>query len=271
VTPKRSPCIQSGGFTLVELTIVLVIIALLTSGMVISFSTQKDITDSSETLRQLNTINDALLGYAATFQRLPCPASTTSAGQAAYCANASGACGAEMTTPIPDHGRCAVPHAGFLPAATLGISPTDAQGFAVDRWNNRIRYAVSHGDSTTPPYQFTAASMLTSGLKMAWAGNTLSPDLRVCRTATGITGIAPNTSCAAGASLTDTAVAVVLSGGKNGGTAPPAANLDELANWTSSNDRTFVSRTPSQNFDDIVVWLSPNLLYNRLIAASRLP
>lgn len=267
--PSRRPC-HPGGFTLVELTIVLVIVALLTSGMIISFSTQKDINDSSDTLRQLNTINDALLGFAATNQRLPCPAAASSNGLEQFCESAT-TCAAP-TTVVQPHGRCSVPFAGFLPAATLGISPTDGNGFAVDRWNNRIRYAVTQRAAGAIEFPFTAASTVTTGLRAAWPIPP-APDLRVCSTATGITGTAPDTSCAAGASLTDSAVAVVFSPGKNGGVAPTGA--DELANWITSNDRSFVSTTPSStpsaNFDDIVVWLSPNLLYNRLIASGRLP
>lgn len=256
----------STGFTLVELTIVLVIIALLTSGMIISFSTQKDITDATATESQMNTINDALLGFAATYQRLPCPASAASNGLEQFC-ESDVSCAAPTTT-YQAHGRCSVPRTGFLPAASLGISPTDSEGFAIDRWNNRIRYAVTQAAAGTVNYPFTAASTVTTGIKAAWPVPP-APDLRVCRTATGISGAAPNTNCAAGASLTDTAVAVVFSTGKNGGVAPTSA--DELANATGSADRTFVSRTPTTDFDDIVVWLSPNLLYNRLIAAGRLP
>ena len=42
-------------------------------------------------------------------------------------------------------GNCAAFHDGFLPAATIGLSPLDAEGFARDGWGtpaNRVRYAV---------------------------------------------------------------------------------------------------------------------------------
>ena len=38
---------------------------------------------------------------------------------------------------------------GFLPAVTLGFSPVDSNGYAVDSWGstqNRIRYAVSNAN-----------------------------------------------------------------------------------------------------------------------------
>ncbi len=53
----------------------------------------------------------------------------------------------------------------------------------------------------------------------------------------------------------------------------PPSSADETAN--GDNDRVFVSHTPTppglNEFDDLVIWISPNILYNRLIAAGRLP
>ena len=43
------------------------------------------------------------------------------------------------------------------------------------------------------------------------------------------------------------------------------------------NDRVFVSHTPTPSnaangeFDDIVVWISPNILFSRMVAAGQLP
>ena len=60
-----------------------------------------------------------------------------------------------------------------------------------------------------------------------------------------------------------------MSPGKNGGATPTSA--DELANWTTSDDRVFVNPAPNPAFDDRLLWLSSYILYNRLIAAGRLP
>jgi hypothetical protein len=154
---------------------------------------------------------------------------------------------------------------------TLGISPSDAQGFAVDAWNNRIRYAVMHETIGPTDFPFTAASTSgppATGFKGSWSV-AASDLLRVCSTSTDIAGVVPNTSCAAGASVTNRALAVIFATGKNGTSVPTSA--DELANWTTSNDRTFVSRTLAPDFDDLVVWVSPNILYNRMITAGKLP
>ena len=61
---------------------------------------------------------------------------------------------------------------------------------------------------------------------------------------------------------------LIFSTGRTGASGPLGA--DEQAN-VATIDRVFVSTTPGPNFDDLVTWLSPNILYNRMIAAGRLP
>ena len=226
------------GFTLTELAIVLVIVALLTGGLMISLTTSRDIANEKETQKQLASITEALLGFAIAQQRLPCPAAPNATG-----------------IESPAGGACTNPFDGFLPGIALGLAPTDAQGYVIDAWGNRLRYAVTTANGNA----FTTVN----GIRNAWAGG-LAPDLRVCNTATGIA----SGNCAANASLTDSAVAVVFSTGRSGASGP--AGADEQANVTTV-DRVFVSSTPGPNFDDLVTWLSPNILYNRLIAAGRLP
>ncbi len=234
----RKDSLRSSGFTLTELAIVLVIVALLTGGLVLSLTTTRDIASEKETQKQLSIITEALLGFSVAQQRLPCPAAP----------NANG-------VESPAGGACTNPYDGFLPGITLGLAPTDAQGYVLDAWGNRIRYAVTTAN--------TNAFTTSSGIKNTWSGG-LAPDLRICNTAAGIAG----GNCAANASLTDTAAAVIFSTGRSGATGP--LNADEQANVTTS-DRVFVSANPGPTFDDLVTWLSPNILYNRLIAAGRLP
>lgn len=267
---KSSRASFNSGFTLVELTIVLVIVALLAGGMLVTLSTSRDIASEREAQKQLASINEALLGFSAGQGRLPCPATATSTGRESYCTNSSGGCGIELFA-AQTHGRCTDFFNGFVPAAALGLSPTDGQGFAIDAWGNRLRYAVSDKAAGLINYPFTTPS----GIKTAWAidPSQIQPDLRVCNTAANVTaaGSATADCLVAADQLTNSAVAVVFSAGRNGGAAPPVGNADELANWTTSSDRVFVSASPSATFDDIVVWLSPNILYNRLISAGRLP
>ncbi|MFN4341179.1 MAG: type II secretion system protein [Azonexus sp.] len=239
---------RNGGFSLIELAIVLTIVALLSGGLIMAVSAQFDNVAATETQRRLNEARDALLGFAAANGRLPCPA-------------VSGATGIEAP---PGGGSCNDNWDGFLPAVTLGLGPTNEAGYAIDGWGNPIRYATTKAISS----QVTT----TNQIKVAWnAGTALAADLRICSTASGMTNSGANALCASGTDLSNNAVAVIYSRGKNGGLPPSSA--DEVAN--GDNDRVFVYHTPTppgpSEFDDLVIWISPNILYNRLIAAGRLP
>jgi prepilin-type N-terminal cleavage/methylation domain-containing protein len=246
---------QYDGFTLTELAMVLVIVALLIGGMITPLSTQRDIQSANDAQKQLSEIKEALLGFAVINGRLPCPAT-------------AGTTGIES---LVSAGVCTTPYAGFVPAITLGIAPTNAQGYVIDSWGNPIRYALSNATVNTITNVFSTAGRL----KAAWAidPSKMAPDLLVCNTSLGITGSGGGTNCASGTSLINDAVAIITSTGKNGGVAPTGA--DELAN--QNNDRTFISHAqspsgaPQGEFDDIVAWLSPNILFSRMIAAGRFP
>ncbi|MBS4096333.1 MAG: prepilin-type N-terminal cleavage/methylation domain-containing protein [Sulfuricella sp.] len=238
---------KKSGFTLVEIAIVLVIVGLLLGGLLMPLSTQMDQRRVSDTQQTLNQIQEALLGFSIANGRLPCPATAASGG---------------VEAPVGG-GVCTSPWTGFLPAVTLGITPIDNAGFALDGWQtpaNRIRYAVttSNGSAFT-----TAGGMATTTMAI------LAPNLNVCTTATGITAVA----CGAAPALTTNAVAIIYSLGKNAGAG--GAGLDEAANLNA--DPVFVSHPRAEaaaangEFDDIIVWLSPNTLYNRMVAAGRLP
>lgn len=69
--------------------------------------------------------------------------------------------------------------------------------------------------------------------------------------------------------------AVIYSSGKNGGIQPPSASSpDELENTavaSSKFDNNFVSHDPTPDFDDVVVWLSTSVMFNRMVSAQVLP
>lgn len=276
MNPPKSPSVHrtasvqtQRGFSLVELAIVLIIVTLLSGGMLVTLSTSRDIARAADAQKQLGAINDALLGFAAANGRLPCPAKANSSGDERFC-NTMADC-TVTTTDVKDHGRCSNPFDGFLPAKTLGLTPTDAQGYAMDPWNNRIRYAVSNADNGSN-FIFTGKN----GIKGAWTPPTL-PDasklLRVCSSAAGATGAGAAAECQAAPSTTvaDKAVAVIFSRGPNGAAAPTSADEIENGEADADADRLFVSTNGSPTFDDIVSWVSPNLLYNRMISSGRLP
>lgn len=260
------------GFTLVEMAIVLLIVGLLLGGGLTVLSAQIEQQRFKDTERLLGEAREAVIGFALANGRLPCPASATSAGRESFCTNGAGACGAAIVPPpaaIPAHGRCTNFYNGFLPASTLGFSPVDPAGYAIDAWGltqNRIRYAVATNGTN---WSFTAPDGMRTATMV-----TLAPDLSVCASATGIAG----TNCGAAVSLTATAVAVIHSVGENAATG--GTGTDETANPnpnSADNNQVFISHTraaaaaPNGAFDDIVVWLPSGILFNRMVQAGRLP
>lgn len=130
--------------------------------------------------------------------------------------------------------------AGVIPWATLGTSETDA-------WGRRFTYSVAGTFTAT----FTLASSSNLSVKIAATG---------------------------GSSLATSIPAVIVSHGINGLGAytPQGTQIRPLSGDTGEADNsnggtTFVSHDFTPTFDDLVVWLSPNILFNRMVAAGRLP
>ncbi|MGH8699284.1 MAG: type II secretion system protein, partial [Burkholderiales bacterium] len=272
-TPRSA---RQRGFTLAELAIVFVIVALLIGGTVLTLAAQTEAREITDTQRTLDQAREAIIGFALRNGRLPCPAPLGVNGVESFCTgDDSGACGAPILAPpnlAPAHGRCSNPN-GFVPAAALGIGPIETNpaspnfGLLLDTWLQPIGYAVSQVNAPAPSAAnrelFTAAGEMRNHLLTA---PPVVPDLLVCTTSAGaVTGVPPALPTCAGPSFQTPAV--VRSTGKS----PVASAGDETENV--NNDRIFVSRPPSPApaaFDDLVIWVSPNILYNRLISAGAL-
>lgn len=241
---------QQTGFSLVEMAIVLMIVSLLLAALVPTLSSQMEQKNRNETRKKLDEVKEALIGYAVTNGRLPCPASSTSNGAESFAAGGTAA-----------NGNCSNFYDGFVPAATLGISGLDNKGYVLDGWDFPIHYAVTTANSN--------AYTMTNGMSTNFS--TLSPNLLVCSTAS-----ATNSSCSvANTSLTSSpgVPVVIYSTGANGGTSGTSADEAENPNPNpaSKTDRIFVSHESTPTFDDLVVWISPNILLNRLVTAGKLP
>jgi prepilin-type N-terminal cleavage/methylation domain-containing protein len=262
------------GFTLAELAIVLVIVSLLLGGMMAMISTQTEQRNWNDTQSRLDTARDAILGYAIARGRLPCPANSNSAGAEVPLIPGT-SCGSGNAYDYYGGVVAGVTY-GLLPAVTVGYQPVDTQGFALDAWGNRIRYAVSTTPSAPAPNFTNKANLKANGVSF------LPNDLVVCASATGILPAASPPSCGAVAtnSVTSqkTVVAILYSPGKNG-RAPITLGTDEAANEnrTAANDAVFISHPPAPagatggEFDDQVLWISVGTLYAKLIAAGVLP
>jgi type II secretory pathway pseudopilin PulG len=250
---------EAGAFVLLELLVVLVVVALLVGGLAVPLAAQVHARRVDETRRLLDEARDALLAFAATQGRLPCPATSASRGE-------------EEFAPGGDtgNGACATFHGGFLPAASLGLAPLDNEGFLRDAWHtaaNRVRYAVHGGAIGGVPQALTRAS----GMQMASlpALGAASHYLYVCATghAANAAGCGP-----AANQLTRRAAFVLLSAGPNA-SLPATAPGDEARNL--DGDGVFVARVASmaagQPFDDILSWGSIHAVVHRMLAAGRLP
>ncbi|HYC46048.1 MAG TPA: prepilin-type N-terminal cleavage/methylation domain-containing protein [Burkholderiales bacterium] len=259
------------GFTILELAITLAIMAVLAVGVLVPFIAQVTQRRIAETERILEQAKETLMGFAAATGRLPCPALPDTDGFEKFAAGGTVA-----------NGSCATFY-GFLPAATLGFTPVDNQGYAIDAWTttqNRIRYAVSNQTVNGVTNPFTKTNGMRDATATQLAGATF---LVVCSAGTGAVPATP--ACASAAStLTINAPAVIWSNGANAATGGRSADEAEnphpnpdtgaFAQYGTA-DRVFVSRTirsvSGAEFDDIVTWLSVGNLVSRMVLAGQLP
>ncbi len=123
--------------------------------------------------------------------------------------------------------------AGGVPWATLGLR-------AQDSWNNTYLYSVTAGFSNSGGFTLGTAGDNTI-FDAAVGGNTVAANIPV----------------------------VIISKGKNGA----GGGGDESENDTT--DTVFVSHEQidiaANQFDDVVVWLPATILFNRMVAAGKLP
>lgn len=236
---------RARGFTLTELAIVVLIVGLLIGGLALTLTTQNEARQFAETRARLEVAQEALIGFAIRNGRLPCPATLGNGGIEAPAGG--GACTAALN--------------GVLPGATLGLSGV-TNGELLDAWDSPIRYAVTDWSSNA----------FTTSNQIATLGVTaLAPTLRVCNASP--TGTPCSSAAPATQKLTadGTVVAVIYSLGKNWRVAP---GVDEGEN--RDNDANFVYHEPrpaggtGDEFDDVVTWLSVNVLVNRMVAAGAL-
>lgn len=233
------------GFTLVEMAIGVLVIALLLGSILVPLSTQVEQRKVSETEKALDEIREALIGYALSHGHLPCPDLTTSN---------DGVEDVNATT-----GQCLGPE-GNLPWSTLSV-------IGADSWGNRFRYRVlSEFARRSPAALF---SLETTAASNTWP--------QICPTSACASFLTTNTD-------QDSPPAVVISHGRNGLGAmnslsnninPAPSSADEAEN--ADGDRVFVSRVATAagstagEFDDLVIWISRPILFNRMVAAGKLP
>lgn len=250
---RPSSRLANRGFSLIEIGVVLFIITLILSSILVPLSTQIEQKQISDTQKTMEEIKDSVLGFVTANGYVPCP-------------DTDGDGVSDPSTP----GTCTNSE-GFAPWTTLNVGREDS-------WGNRFRYRISSEFTNTP----------SSG-----ACSTSDGRLGLCDSGT-IRINTRNSATKATQILVSNAAAIIISHGKNGygatasdGTARttvPAQNVDEAANADSNT--TFANRTatsstsgcsdtvagqPFCEFDDIVTWISAYSIFNRMVAAGKLP
>lgn len=149
------------GFTLLEMSIVLLIIALMLGGALTLFKVSIDRTSTKDTDAKLAVLQQALLDYRRAYGRLPCPANITlaptSANFGVEAANGGVCFGG---TPAANFTNIMNAIGGMVPTKTLGL-PDDA---AIDSWGRKILYAVDNRTTDSNPRPFTSISSPVSSL-----------------------------------------------------------------------------------------------------------
>jgi prepilin-type N-terminal cleavage/methylation domain-containing protein len=264
---RRGVMSNRRGFTLAEVAIAVVIVALLLAGVMIPLSAQIELRNASETQRTMDQIKEAVIGFALANGRLPCPA------DGAIAAGAPNA-GAE---------QCANSF-GVVPWAALGVPETDAWGRRFSYWVSPI-FIDAVGTTFNTVGQAPTCTPTPTPVQSSFALCSLG----------NLTVNTRNDGTHATVALGPALPAVIVSHGKNGygayntaGTLlpAPAAGTDEAANAThTAAASVFYSRTPTPaatgcndaapgsfcEFDDIVAMLPAPILVARMVSAGRLP
>lgn len=245
---------KAHGFTIIEMAVVLLIVGLLLGGLFTSLGDSSENRRRSEATADLSRIEESLYGFAQSNGRLPCPAWTSVSLPGQEYVSGTG-CGS---------------YVGFVPALTLGLQgATNNLGFLLDPWGNPYRYSVA---SLTVQTATMSAFANATGLRSRFAGAASTGGLSLCVAAV------PGCNTAV-VKLTDIAPALVFSMGSN--TTITSATQAENVGATSAGflipgdneyvDTVYVDPDSANAFDDIILWLSPNILFTKLISAGQLP
>ena len=240
---------KNNAFTLIEMSIVLIVISLILAGTLKTVSIQRQQLKRDETRQMLETINKALIGFATVEGRLPCPDTTGDGVE-----DRPGG----LAPPPPSNSDCDSDE-GFLPFVDIGVSSEDA-------WGNRFRYRVRgtgvESFADLPPSNAAPTTADDASFSMVDDGNISIVDRN-------------------GAGIANNIPAIVLSYGENGRQTiaagfPCAVNFPSSAeDENCNNDVTFLdddySSVAGAEYDDIVKWISLTVLKSRMLEARKLP
>ncbi len=227
------------GFSLIEMAVVMVVLGLALGGLLMPLSVQLENSARKETQAEMGVIKEAIVGFAMANNRLPCPDTNGD--------------GFENQT-VNGLGMACTRTYGELPHGSLGVGMEDA-------WSYKYSYLVTDEFADTfagtgcgtPPASNASFSLCSRGDLTVEdrAGNVVADELPV----------------------------IIVSHGKHNQI--PARNLFERRNFDigkdpvrGSNDtkvKDTYSDTSGAELDDIVEWVSPAILQNKMVSAGRIP
>ena len=242
----------SKGFTLLEVSIALAIVAFLSYTITLGVKATRDFDRYAENKQLLDNVRTSLLTFAQSNGYLPCPDSDTTPD------------GVENRT-----GNVCNDKNGFLPYQMLGIDPNDA-------WDQPLYYTINERADVSGTQQIDLPAESAS-----FFNNTAAPVFNTLTKPVGLTSGAGNisvcgedvtASCTSSTADADVielkAIAVVVSFGKNGAdtwakvaSGPTAVALLDAAEEENADDDNFFwqaigSNVTGQEFDDQLVWLT---------------
>lgn len=157
--PTPNPQSPNRAFTLLEMTVVIAIVALVLGGGIASFLKYTEKKGYQATQEQLAYLQEQLALYVKTYGRLPCPADITDAQS-----------DTNFGIEVGDPGVCETANfqyatdndvvAGMLPVRALGL----ADDMAFDSWGSRLLYAVDRRyteNAATVKYRHNNGKLVT--------------------------------------------------------------------------------------------------------------
>jgi len=244
------------GFSLVELAIVLFILSLLLGTLLPTFATRIEQEERGQTQAQLEEIREVIYGYILRNLYLPCPDCRDNNAPCPGAGNTANDGDADTIAGVGTSLVCAS-EVGNLPWVTLGVKGTDA-------WEREFTYRIDDVFADRDPPNKT-----TDGTGCGTP--TLNVSFSLCSD-----GDITILDSDGGANVATDVPAVIVSHGKNGAEAPSVHEQENYDDGSAGDtNKTFVDKPPDSpvpgTFDDMLIWISPYMLRNRMLNAGILP
>ena len=244
-------------FSIIELSVVLAIVAIIISGAVtVSTSALKN-AKIKVTKERMVVIQKALETFVHTYKRLPCPANLalTSADPNhgnSICTSTSGtSIGSKSSADV----SASTMRYGAVPVRSLGLNIE----LMVDGFGNKFSYIIPADNSTKSVSNTTLANSPNTGFEGSYFGDVTADNTNIPNVRETLSANSPGTI------MNGKVAYVLISHGPNGLGAVNAnavtqnnilgATTDEVSNyWVAAYDNDFVAISRDSGFDDILVY-----------------